>query len=162
LGTADLPFRIVRKGFQPVLSGRHAPYAGDPGHWAYWRREPLAYGSGGLPIGPGLAAPRCYGVVDDVVYLAELSGSAESAEVAARRLGAWQATAAVPDVNWLSGHQLVQRITASHLDWSLVTADPRMVALWQQRGELLDELARVAQVLVHGDFSAGNLLAWTT
>jgi hypothetical protein len=111
LGTADVPFRVVRKTVRPVTTGRHAPYAGDPEHWAYWR------------------------------------------------LGAWQATAAVPDAGWLARDQLGQRIAASHLDWSEVDADPRMVTLWQRRAELLSELGRVPRVLVHGDFSAGNIIA---
>lgn len=159
LGSADVPFRVIRKAFRPVLSGRHASYASDPGHWAYWRREPLAYASAVLPIGPGLSAPRCYGVVDDVVYLADVTGRAESAEIAAYRLGAWQGTASVPDVHWLSRHQLAQRIAASNLEWDQVSADPRLMALWQRRSELLDELEHVPQVLVHGDFHEGNLIA---
>jgi hypothetical protein len=100
---------------QPLTGGRHAAAASDPRHWAYWRREPLAYAAGLLPSGPGLSAPRCYGVVDDVVYVADVTGQAESPAVAARRLGAWQAATAVPDVPWLSGHQLAQRIAVSSL-----------------------------------------------
>lgn len=158
-GTADIPFRIVRKSFSPVSSGRHTPFARDPGHWAYWRREPLAYASGILPSGPGLAAPRCHGVVDDVAYLADVSGDTESADVAAHRLATWQATTTAPDLEWLAEHQLSQRVSASHLDWSQVDADPRMAALWRQRDELLAGLERIPRVLVHGDFSVGNLIA---
>jgi hypothetical protein len=159
LGSADVPFHVMRKAFRPALSGRHASNASDPGHWVYWRREPLAYASEVLPTGPGLSAPRCYGVVDDVVYLAEVPGGPESADIAAYRLGAWQGTASVPDVGWLSRHQLAQRIAASNLDWAQVGADPRLVALWQRRSELLDELKYVPHVLVHGDFHEGNLIA---
>lgn len=159
LGSADVPFRVIRKAFRPLLSGRHASNASDPAHWAYWRRELLAYASTVLPIGPGLSAPRCYGVVDDVVYLADVAGRAESAEIAAGRLGAWQGTASVPDVDWLSRHQLAQRIASSNLDWDQVSADPRLVAVWHQRNDLLHELAHVPQVLVHGDFHEGNLFA---
>jgi hypothetical protein len=100
---------------QPLTGGRHAAAATDPRHWACWRREPLAYAAGLLPSGPGLSAPRCYGVVDDVVYVADVTGQAESPAVAARRLGAWQAATAVPDVPWLAGHQLAQRIAVSSL-----------------------------------------------
>lgn len=159
VGSAQVPFRAVRKAVRPLASGRHAPYAGDLRHWAYWRREPLAYASGLLPKGPGLKAPICYGVAGDCVYLAEVTGSPESAEVAARRLGAWQAATAVPDVGWLAGHQLKQRIAVGDLDWAHLKADPRVVALWSQRDELLHELENVPRVLVHGDFSAGNLIA---
>jgi Phosphotransferase enzyme family len=158
-GAFERSFRVVRKEFRPVSAGRHAAHARDPRHWAYWRRETLAYASGLLPAGPGLAAPLCYGVIDDVVYLAEVDGRPESPHVAAQRLGAWQRAVDVPDVAWLAGHQLAQRLAVSSLDWSAVDAHPGIAALWERRTELLYELARVPQVLTHGDFSAGNLLS---
>ncbi|GAA3234443.1 phosphotransferase family protein [Nonomuraea helvata] len=156
-GGDEVPFSVVRKEVRPVRSGRHAPYAGDPRHWAYWRREPLAYASGLLPTGPELAAPRCHGVVGDVMYLADVRGRPEQPGRAARRLGAWQARAAVPDVPWLAGHQLAQRLLAAGA-WTPVDADPRVARLWRRRDELLAELARLPVVLTHGDFSAGNLM----
>ncbi|WP_433429146.1 phosphotransferase [Nonomuraea sp. CA-141351] len=157
-GGEEVPFTVVRKEVHPLRSGRHAPYAADPRHWAYWRREPLAYASGLLPIGPGLAAPRCHGVVGDVLYLADVAGCGpELPGRAARRLGAWQAGATVPDVPWLAGHQLAQRLAAG--EWTPVDADPRVARLWQRQDELLAELARLPVVLTHGDFSAGNLVA---
>lgn len=155
----EVPFRLVRKELRAVTDGPHAAYADDPRHWTYWRREPLAYVSGLLPTGPGLAAPRCYGVVDDVIYLADIDGEPESPCVAARRLGAWQATSVVPDVPWLSGHQVAQRVALSELDWSAVAADARIAELWDRRDELLERLACLPTVLTHGDFSAGNLIA---
>ncbi|MET7332017.1 phosphotransferase [Nonomuraea sp. NPDC005650] len=153
----EVAFRVVRKEARPLRGGRHAPYAGDPRHWAYWRREPLAYRSGLLPTGPGLAAPRCHGVVGDVIYLAEVEGGPESPRTAARRLGAWQAAAAVPDVPWLAGHQLAQRLAAG--EWTPVDADPRVARLWRRQDELLGALARLPVVLTHGDFADGNLIA---
>jgi Phosphotransferase enzyme family len=160
-GASELPFAIIRKQFRPLPGGRHAAGAGDPRHWAYWRREPLAYAAGLLPSGPGLAAPRCYGVVDEVVYLAEVAGPAESPTVAARRLGAWQAATAVPDVPWLAGHQLAQRIAVSWLDWSAVRAPDTdgLRVLWDRRQELLGALDPVPVVVCHGDFHVGNLIA---
>ncbi|MFB4284609.1 phosphotransferase family protein [Nonomuraea sp. MTCD27] len=74
--------------------------------------------------------------------------------MAARRLGAWQAGAVVPDVPWLGGHQLAQRVAAT--EWTPVDADPRIERLWRRRDELL---TRLPAVLSHGDFSAGNLIA---
>lgn len=48
----------VLRGPQPGSPGH------DPGHWAYWPREPLAYQSGLLDqLDGGLRAPRCFGVV---------------------------------------------------------------------------------------------------
>ncbi|MEV0611918.1 phosphotransferase [Nonomuraea sp. NPDC050404] len=153
----QVPFSLVRKRIRPLTTGRHAPYANDPRHWAYWRREPLAYASGLLPAGPELTAPRCHAVVDDVLYLADVAGGPESPHVAARRLGTWQAATAVPDVPWLSGHQLAQRLAATH--WTPVDADPRITALWHRREELLAMLAGLPVVLSHGDLSAGNIVA---
>ncbi|NUR88912.1 MAG: aminoglycoside phosphotransferase family protein, partial [Nonomuraea sp.] len=94
---------MVVKSFRPVTSGRHVEAARDPRHFAYWRREPLAYASGLLPSGP-FRAPRCYAVTDEAVYLEDVQGKPESPEVAARRLARGQGQTAIPDVPWLAGH----------------------------------------------------------
>ncbi|MEV0647365.1 aminoglycoside phosphotransferase family protein [Phytomonospora sp. NPDC050363] len=158
-GRAEGTFSVIRKTFRPVSSGRHAEAARDPRHWAFWRREVLAYASGVLPSGPGLRAPVCFGHGDDVVYLEDVEGTTESPVLAAARLGRWQAAAAAPSAPWLSGHQLAQRVAAGGLDWSAVDADPRMPALWERRAELLEALAGLPQVLSHGDFHHANIIA---
>ncbi len=152
-------FTMIRKEFRPLATGRHAAGVADPRHWAYWRREPLAYASGVLPTGPGLTAPQCFGVVDDVVYLQAIDGMRESPATAAHRLGHWQATTSVPDLPWLAGHQLAQRLAVSDLDWSTVDADPRLAAVWSRRHDLLSELRSVPHVLSHGDFHIDHLIA---
>lgn len=162
LDDRQIPFTVIRKSGRPLTTGRHAAGAVDPRHWAYWRREPLAYASGLLPSGPGLAAPRCYGVIGDSVYLADVGGTPESPATAAHRLGRWQAHTAKPDLPWLSGHQLAQRIAVSDLNWTGLDVHPRIPELWDERGELLKRLSRLPQVLVHGDFSHGNLRASET
>ncbi|MGW6502608.1 phosphotransferase family protein [Nonomuraea angiospora] len=159
LGRDQVSFTVIRKSCRPLTTGRHAADAADPRHWANWRREPLAYASGLLPKGPGLAAPRCYGVIGDTVYLADAGAIPEAPHVAAHRLGRWQADVAVPDVPWLSGHQLAQRIAVSDLSWTGMDVPAHIPALWQERHELLERLDRVPRVLVHGDFSHGNLVA---
>jgi hypothetical protein len=131
---------MIRKEFRPLATGRHAAGTADPRHWAYWRRELLAYASGVLPAGPGLAAPRCYGVVDDVVYLQDVGAAPESPRVAARRLGVWQASTPASDLPWLAGHQLAQRLAISDLDWNAVDADSRLASIWSQRDSLLAAL----------------------
>jgi Phosphotransferase enzyme family len=152
-------FATIRKEFRPLTTGRHAAGAADPRHWAYWRREPRAYAAGVLPTGPGLAAPRCYGVIDDVVYLQDVGTAPESPHVAARRLGGWQASTLVPDLPWLAGHQLAQRIAVTELDWAKVDADPRLASIWSRRDDLVAELRSVPGVLSHGDFHIGQLVA---
>lgn len=150
-------FRLVRKDFGPLRSGRHKHGANDAGHWAYWKREPLTYASDVLPRGPGLRVPRCHGVVGSTLYLEDVGDLPADAGRAARQLGSWQSTATVPDVPWLSGHQLAQRIEASALDWAAVHADSRAAILWDARHTLLADLADVPMVLSHGDFHQGNL-----
>ena len=98
-------------------------------------------------------------MVDDVVYLQDVEGAPESPNVAARRLGAWQARTSVPDLPWLAGHQLAQRLAVSDLDWATVDADPRLASIWSRREDLLAALRFVPEVLSHGDFHTGHLFA---
>lgn len=153
----EAPIRLVRKDFMPLSTGRHAEAAADPRHWAYWRRELLAYESGAVPAGPGLAAPHSYGTTDQSLYLQDVSGEVEEPRVAARRLGTWEAGAAIPDVPWLAGHQLAQRIAVSDLDWSKVESP--LASVWPRRHEILADLRAVPTVLSHGDFHAVHLIA---
>lgn len=150
-------FRLVRKAFRPLQAGSHMHGAEDPRHWAYWKREPLAYASDVLPHGPGLTAPRCHGVFDSTIYLEDVEGVLADTSRAAYQLGSWQSAGTAPDVPWLSGHQLAQRIEASDLDWSSVRADSRAATLWDARCGLLSALTDVPVVLSHGDFHQGNL-----
>jgi hypothetical protein len=150
---------MIRKTFRPLSSGRHATESGDQRHWAYWRRELLAYGSGLLPYGPHLAAPACFAVTDNAVYLADVTGPAESPPIAAQRLGRWQAETPIPEVDWLGGDQLAQRIAVSSLDWSAVDAPEAYRKVWDRREALLASLEAVPRVLSHGDFHIGHLIA---
>lgn len=125
----------------------------------YWRREALAYASGLLPTGTGLVAPRLIAVDGDAVYLDMVVGEREDPAVAARRLGEWQAGASVASERWLTRHQLAQRVAVTCLDWDDVDADDRLVRVWERREELLSELGSLAVTVVHGDYSAGNLVA---
>jgi hypothetical protein len=159
VGTRDLPFSMVRKTFRPVTSGRHAAAARDPAHWAYWRRELLAYTTNAVPSGPHLHAPRCLAVIGDAVYLADVCGPTEGATTAAARLGAWQAETPIPEAPWLSGPQLAQRIAVSSLDWSLVHAPDMMRDIWDRRHHLLAALDTVPSVVCHGDFHIRSLIA---
>ncbi|WP_203923025.1 hypothetical protein [Rugosimonospora africana] len=60
--------------------------------------------------------------MDDVVYLEDVGAAPESPRVAARRLGVWQANTPVPDLPWLAGHQLAQRLAVSDLNFGCCRA----------------------------------------
>lgn len=150
---------VVRKTLAPVTSGRHAVGAANPRHWAYWRREAEAYRSNLLPQGPGLRAPRCWGVVGDVIYLEAVAGAPASAHQAAEHLARWHAGYdPALDRPWLARDQIGQRLSVTSLDWSGLNVDPRVVQLWDRREELEAELWRLPLALSHGDFGIGNLL----
>ncbi|BCJ26910.1 phosphotransferase [Actinocatenispora sera] len=153
------PFTLIRKRARPAGTGRHAAGARDPRHFAYWRREPLAYASDLLPRGPGLRAPLCYGVVGDTVYLADTTGGPESGGRAARRLAAWQTSTPATDPGWLAGHQLAQRLAVTSLDWADMPVARPLLRCWARRRELLAVVESVPTVLSHGDFHRGNLIA---
>jgi hypothetical protein len=148
---------VVAKTLRPLASGRHAAGAADPAHWAYWRREALAYASGLLPAGPALRAPRCYGVVRDTVYLEDVPDIPQFAGIAAERLTEWQARTPVPDRRWLARNQLAQRIAVSDLDWTAAGLDKKLAGIWARRHALLDDLAGVPTVVSHGDFHCGQI-----
>lgn len=128
----------VLKVVRPPRGTRHDADARDPGHWAYWNREPLAYASGLLDDLPGgLTAPRCLGMSEEtgapgrpgapgeVVWLwleaiADDYGEGWSAWpaprhlLAARHLGAFNGTylgqRPLPSCPWLGREYLRQRI----------------------------------------------------
>ena len=148
---------VVAKTLRPLTSGRHAAGAADPAHWAYWRREALAYASGLLPAGPALRAPRCYGVVGDTVYLEDVPDSPQDVAIAAEHLTEWQARTPVPDTRWLARDQLAQRIAVYDLDWTAAGLDKKLAGIWANRHTLLDELAGLPTVASHGDFHCGQI-----
>ncbi len=152
-------FRVIRKSLRPLDSGRHAAFPNDPDHWAYWRRELLAYSSDILPTGPGLVAPRCVGTDGNDLYLEDIHGRPETIERAATHLAYWQSGTPIPDLPWLTRDQLGQRVQVTTLDWQEVDADRRVVDLWNRRDALLQRLAGLPHVLSHGDYSLLNLIA---
>ena len=151
---------LIRKEIRPLTSGRHARLAGDPRHWAYWRREAEAYTSGLLPAGPALRAPRCFGVVDQTVFLEDVAGPEPTAVHAAEALARWQVEFEPSlDRPWLAVDQIGKRLASGDLDWGGVDADPRVVELWKRRHTCYERLARLPRVLSHGDYSIGTLVS---
>lgn len=86
-------------------------------HWAYWKREVLAYETGLLASLPGpIVAPRCYGVreydggawiwMEHIVEATERRWGLEEYALAAQHLGAFNGAyltkTPLPNVPWLS------------------------------------------------------------
>jgi hypothetical protein len=159
-GQAPREVTVIRKTLRRLSEGPHAGGVADPRHWAYGRREAEAYRSGLLPSGPGLRSPRCLGVVDDDIYLENVTGPMAQVDQAAGDLARWQ-TAFDPmaDRPWMATDQLGRRLAVSHLDWSSIDADSRVVELWERRSEWMEQIRRVPVVRSHGDYTLGNLLS---
>ncbi len=100
-----------------VLKILNSDNVSDQRHWAYWKREVLAYQSGLLASLPApLAAPRCYGVreveggawiwMEHIVEAGERRWGLAEYALAAQHLGAFGGAyltgTPLPDVPWLS------------------------------------------------------------
>jgi hypothetical protein len=163
---------------------QHWPTSTDPGHWNYWRREPLAYRDS-LPASayPGVAAPGLLGCdelpdgsvalwLEDIAGLPGFDWDARQLREFARRLGAGQA-------RWLGGEPLSRewlsrdwlrdyagsRPVPGPVPWEhpLLAAWPERLhagvdELWARRDELFDLAVRMPQTLCHHDVWPMNLI----
>lgn len=112
---------MILKAIGGVPGDPTSPFAPteEPGHWNYWRREPLLYASGLLDaLPPGLRAPRSFGTtwrgareawlwLEDVAAPTAAGWPPARFGRAARLLGRWQGAYAagalpLPDAPWLS------------------------------------------------------------
>jgi hypothetical protein len=169
---------------------------GDNTHisaWNYYKREAEAYQSGWLDDLPGgLAAPRCFGVIERQdgscwIWLEDVTdeiGSPWPLEhygLVAHHLGqfngAYLVDRPLPPWPWLSSKWLRQVIESSasaipllrdSLDHALIRrrmpgdAGDRYFRLWEQRGVYFDALDRLPQVLCHLDVFRRNLFSRRT
>ena len=161
--------------------------------WNYYKREADVFRSGLLDDLPGgLAAPRCFGVVDHAdstcwMWLEEIRDRfdtpwpLEQFGFAARHLGQFNGAFLVdrplPDRSWLSADWLRGYVENSApamellrdtqaLPWGrrwLPEEDcDRFFRLWDERGLYLDALDRLPQTICHFDIFSRNLFARTT
>ena len=201
-GTANVIYRFTGQGrdreqkISWSLILKTAYPEGDNTHisaWNYYKREAGAYQSGWLDDLPGgLAAPRCFGVIEHPdrtcwIWLEDVTdeiGSQWPLEyygVAARHLGqfngAYLVDRPLPSWPWLCSGWLRHNIETSapalpllrdSLDHPLVRrawpgdASDRYFRLWEERGVYLDALDRLPQTLCHLDIFRRNLFARRT
>jgi hypothetical protein len=168
---------------------RLLPHADDPGNVIYyWKREVLAYQTGLLDDLPGgLAAPACYGVVEQPgqgawLWLEDVADACgprwplEQYGVAAHHLGQFNGAYLVgrplPAASWLSRGWLRAfveqaapavaqlRENQSHplvRRWLRGDGADRIFRLWAERATLLDALERLPQTFCHMDAFRRNL-----
>jgi hypothetical protein len=182
-----VPWSIILKTLCPEGDNTHISA------WNYYKREADAYQSGWLDDLPGgLAAPRCFGVVDHPggtcwIWLEDVGEEIgwqwplEQYGVAARHAGqfngAYLVDRPLPSWSWLSSGWLRQYVAQSapaiplirdSLDHPLVRrawpgdASERFFRLWEERDLFLDALDRLPQTLCHLDLFRRNLFARKT
>jgi hypothetical protein len=183
----EVPWSLILKTIHPAGGNPNASA------WNYYRREADAYQSGWLDDLPGgLAAPRCFGVVEHPdgacwIWLEDVTdeiGSRwplEQYAIVARHLGqfngAYLVDRPLPSWPWLSSGWLRGYIALSapaiplvrdSLDHPLVRrtwpgdASDRLFRLWEERDLFLDALDRLPQTLCHLDMFRRNLFARRT
>ena len=161
----------------------------EPGAWNYWKREALLYPSGLLDdLAPGLAAPRCYGVVDQSddetwIWLEDvgeeagepwpLERFASAAERLGRFNGSYLADRPLPEQPWLNqgdwqirlqaGERYLADLRAWRGDALSQRALPEknvepMMQLWAKRAHLFAILDGAPRCFCHNDAYCRNLL----
>jgi hypothetical protein len=161
--------------------------------WDYYKREADAYGSGWLDDLPGgLAAPRCFGVVEhpdgtcwmwleDVRDKFDSQWPLEHYGVVARHLGqfngAYLAGRPRPEGAWLSANWMRQFVETSApaieplrnslahpliARWFPGEDSVRVFRLWEERELYLGALERLPQTICHFDIFRRNLFARKT
>jgi hypothetical protein len=165
----------------------------EPSAWHYGRRELLAYQSKLLADLPGgLAAPRCFGVVeqpggDGWLWLEEITNAAtgrwprERFTAVARQLGifsaAWVTGRPLPAHPWLSQNWFRSKVadaTSAILELPTLVDHPllrpalpgdtaaRVLRLWDEREAYFNALDRLPQVFCHLDAFPRNLFVRNT
>jgi hypothetical protein len=181
------PWSLILKALHP-----QAP-ADDPSAWNYYKREADAYQSGWLADLPGgMAAPRCFGVVEHPdgtcwIWLEDVADEIgphwplEHYRVVARHAGhfngAYLVDRLLPSWPWISVGWVrkyveqaapVLPLLRDSLDHPLVRrawpgdAIDRFFRLWEEHDLFLDALDRLPQTICHLDVFRRNLFARKT
>jgi hypothetical protein len=188
-GQARIPDGLVPWSLMLKALGAASTTSRAPASLDYWKREALVYQSGILDNLPGgLAAPRCFGVVEqagdelwiwlETIVDEDLIWSLDRYGLAARHLGqfngAYLVGRSLPHDTWLATEQRRQRLAlaepgirelrrlGSHPVFVNVFSEDtseRVLRLWGEREQLLTMLDRLPRTLCHGDAVRQNLFS---
>jgi hypothetical protein len=180
LGNETAPWAMVLKALAPQPEQ-------EPSHWAYWKREPLAYTSGVLLDLPcGVVAPRCFAVVEEEdvcwCWIEDVGDentprwTLEQYRRAARCLGrfngAYLTGRPLPQKPWFGQarertwlqmsepvFQDLERWTDHPFaqSWLSPESQQRIKQFWHRREQHLAALDRLPQTLCHHDAYGPNL-----
>lgn len=142
-----------------------------PGRYAYWRRQAEVASSGVLEWTKGLRAPECLKVEIDpdgmTVWTEAVEPGLVSVDEAAAALGRFGLNRLEP-ASWFARRILRDRLDddAAHGGWAgcatadVLPADVRRLCrdLWTRRTDVMAELDRLPQLVVHGDIHLPNLI----
>ncbi|MEU4193775.1 aminoglycoside phosphotransferase family protein [Kribbella sp. NPDC026611] len=153
---------------------RLVPGVERPAHYAYWRRQAEVARSGLLESTLGLRAPRCLKVETDPAGIAVWTEAVDTTDLEpmelAEALGRFALNALEP-APWFARGILRDRLAndEGRGGWSALASVPALAPelrqvcgqLWERRADVMTELDRLPQQVIHGDAHPLNLLRRT-
>ncbi|MEV6412890.1 phosphotransferase [Kribbella sp. NPDC051718] len=140
-------------------------------HYAYWRRQAEVAGSGVVERTVGLRGPRCVKVESDPGGVTVWSAAVEAVGLEAVELAGAVGRFGLNEferAEWFARRILRDRLAGDEdgVGWGRLTQVELLpggvrrdcARLWERRYELLDELDRLPQQVVHGDAHPVNLI----
>ncbi|MFI5708015.1 phosphotransferase family protein [Kribbella sp. NPDC051620] len=140
-------------------------------HYAYWRRQAEVASSGVVERTVGVRGPRCVKVESDPGGVTVCSAAVSPVEFEPVELAAAVGRFGLNEfepAEWFARRILWDRLAKDEkgAGWASLVGEERLPAgvrrdcgrLWERRYELMDELDRLPQQVVHGDAHPVNLI----
>jgi hypothetical protein len=154
-----------------MVAKRLLPGVERADHYAYWRRQAELASSGVVEGTVGLRAPRCVKVESDPDGMTVWSAAVRAVEFEPVELAGALGRFGLNEfehAEWFARRILRDRLAGDEngAGWARLVLEDQLPAglrrdcgaLWERRYELMDELDRLPQQVVHGDAHPVNLL----
>ncbi|MDX6262314.1 MAG: hypothetical protein QOH84_4002 [Kribbellaceae bacterium] len=154
-----------------MVAKRLLPGVERADHYAYWRRQAEVAVSGVVEATIGLRGPRCVKVDSDPGGVTVWSVAVKAVEIEPVELASALGRFGLNEfehAEWFARRILRDRLAGDEqgAGWARLVLEDRLPAglrrdcgvLWERRDELMDELDRLPQQVVHGDAHPVNLL----